>query len=82
MGFEGGTGVKNLPTNAGDAGDKRRGFDPWVGKNFWSRKGNPLQFLAWKILWTGTWQVTVRDVKESESIECTHTYTYIEKYVY
>ena len=76
MGFEGGTGVKNVPTNAGDAGDKRRGFDPWVGKNFWSRKGNPLQFLAWKILWTGTWQVTVCGVKKTQTLLSAHTHTH------
>ena len=28
-GFPGGLTVKNLPANAGDAG---QGFDPWVGK--------------------------------------------------
>ena len=28
--------VKNLPDNAGDAGDV--GFDPWVGRILWSQK--------------------------------------------
>ena len=68
--------VKNLPTNTGDAGDKSRGFDPWVGKNFWSRKGNPLQFLAWKILWIGTWQVTVRGVKKRQTVLSAHIHTH------
>ena len=31
--------VKNLPANAGDV--KRGGFDPWVGKISWTRKGQP-----------------------------------------
>ena len=35
MGFPGGTMVKNLCANAGDAGD---GFDSWVGKIPWSRE--------------------------------------------
>ena len=30
--------VKNLPANAGD---KRFGFDPWVGKIPWRRKWQP-----------------------------------------
>ena len=76
MGFEGGPVVKNLPTNAGDARDNIRGFDPWLGKNFC----NPLQFLAWKILDRGTWQVTVHGVKKSQTALSTHTY--IEKDVW
>ena len=31
--------VKNSSVDAGDS--KRRGFDPWVGKISWSRKGQP-----------------------------------------
>ena len=38
--------VKNLPTNAGDM---RRGFDPWVGKSPWRRAWQP---TAWRIQWT------------------------------
>ena len=34
-GFPGGTVVKNLPVNEGDAGDAR--FDPFVGKIPWRR---------------------------------------------
>ena len=33
MGFSGGSVVKNPPAN------RRRGFDPWVGKIPWRRKG-------------------------------------------
>ena len=40
---------KNLPANAGDAGDRRRGFDPWVEKIPWNRKWQPtLVFLPEK----------------------------------
>ena len=50
MGFPGDTVVKNLPANAGDASD---GFNPWVGKIFWSRKWQPtLVCLPGKIPWT------------------------------
>ena len=38
--------VKNLPANAGDM---RRGFDPWVGKIPWKRAWQP---TAWRIPWT------------------------------
>ena len=34
--------VKNLPANAGD---KRCGFDPWVGKIPWRRKWQPTPVL-------------------------------------
>ena len=36
LGFPGGAVVKNLPANAGDAGDS--GFCSWVGKIPWRRK--------------------------------------------
>ena len=46
MGFPGGSAVKNPPANAGD---KRLGFDPWVGKIPWRRKWQPpLVFLLGK----------------------------------
>ena len=34
--------VKNLPAKGGD---KRRGFDPWVGRSPGGGHGNPLQYL-------------------------------------
>ena len=47
MGFPGGTVVKNLPANAGDARDT--GFHPWIGKIPWRRKLQPSQaFLPGK----------------------------------
>ena len=36
----GGTGVKNLPANAGRC--KRRGFSPWAGKIPWRRAWQPV----------------------------------------
>jgi len=38
MGFPSGSVVKNLPANAGDAGD---GLDPWIRKIPWRRKWQP-----------------------------------------
>ena len=38
--------VKNLPANAGEARDKRRGFDPWVRKIPWRRTCNTLQYFC------------------------------------
>ena len=50
-GFPGGTVVKNLPANAGDAGDTS--LIPGLGRTLAVGKANPLQyFLAWKISWT------------------------------
>ena len=42
--FPGGSGVKNLPANAGDAG---------LIPGSREVNGNPLHFLAWKIPWKG-----------------------------
>ena len=41
MDFPGGLVVKNPPANAGD---KRLGLDPWVGKIPGGGNGNPLQY--------------------------------------
>ena len=38
MDLPGGSVVKNLPANAGD---RRHGFDPWVGKIPWRREWQP-----------------------------------------
>ena len=48
VGFPDGAVVKNLPANAQDA----RGFEPWVGKIPWRRKGQPTPVLVWNIPWT------------------------------
>ena len=42
--------VKNLPASAGDTRDT--GSIPGLGRSPGGGNGNPLQFLAWKILWT------------------------------
>ena len=46
-GFPGGSAVKNLPTNAGDAGSI-----PESGRSPEEGNGNPLSILAWEISWT------------------------------
>ena len=47
MGFPDVTVVKNLPANAGDAGDK--GSIPGSGRSPGGGHGNPLEYTAWKI---------------------------------
>jgi len=47
--------VKNLPVNAGDAGDvgSISGFDPWVGKYPMEKEmATHSSILAWEIPWT------------------------------
>ena len=46
-GFPGGSAVKNLLTNAGDAGSI-----PESGRSPEEGNGNPLSILAWEISWT------------------------------
>ena len=43
IGFPGGSVVKNLPSNSGDAGDMGliAGSDPWIGKILWRREWLP-----------------------------------------
>ena len=47
LGFSGGSAVKNLPANAGDAGDA--GSIPGSGRGPGVGNGNPLCILAWEI---------------------------------
>ena len=47
LGFPGGSVVKNLPSNAGDAG-----LIPGLGRCPGEENGNALQILAWEIPWT------------------------------
>ena len=60
---------KNLPANAGDAGDRRRGFDPWVRKIPWGQgNGNPLQYSRLKNLMDRrAWWATVQKVAKSQT---------------
>ena len=47
---QGGSVVKNWPTNAGDAGDM--GLIAGLGRFPWRRAWQPTRVLAWKISWT------------------------------
>ena len=49
-GFLGGSVVKNPPTNVGYTGDVD--LIPGLGRSPGVGNGNPLQYSAWKILWT------------------------------
>ena len=61
MGLPGGTMVKNLPTNAGDA--KRCRFDPWVRKIPAIGNSNPLQYSCLEnSMDKGAWQTTILEV--------------------
>ena len=50
MGFPGGAVVKNLPANAGDAGNA--GFIPGLGRSPGVGNGNHFSILSWRIPWT------------------------------
>ena len=50
MGFPGGTVVKILSANAGDARDA--GLIPGLGRSPRVRNGKPFQYSTWKIPWT------------------------------
>ena len=50
MDFPGGSVVKNLPANSGDAGDL--GSFPRWRISLGGRNGNPLQYSCWEIPWT------------------------------
>jgi len=65
MGFPGGSLVKNLPTNAGDAGDM--GLTPGSRRVSGKGNGNPLQY---SFLGNPTdrraWRATVHRVRKSQ----------------
>ena len=65
-GFPGGSGVKNLPANAGDAGDSSSilGF----GRSSGGGNSNPLQYPCLEnSLDRGAWQATVHVVAKSQT---------------
>ena len=66
-GFPGGSGVKDLPANAGDAGDV--GSIPGSGRPPGGGNGNPLQYSCpGNPMDRGEWQATVHGItKESET---------------
>ena len=48
----------------------RPGFDPWVGKIPWGRKGNPLQYSCLQNpMGRGAWWATAHGVAESDTTE-------------
>ena len=64
MGSPGGSVVKNLPANAGDAGDPNAISD-W-GRSPGGGNGNPIQYPYWKNpMDRGAWQFTVHGVAKS-----------------
>ena len=61
LGFPGGSAVKNLPANAGNAGDA--GLIPWLGRSFEEGNGNPLQYSCLgNPTDRGAWWATVHGV--------------------
>ena len=61
MGFPGGTVVKNMPANAGDARDT--GLTPGSGRSPRRRHGNPLQSSCLETFMDrGAWQATVHGI--------------------
>ena len=66
MGFPGGLVVKNLPANAGDAGDKA--LIPGSGRSPGEENGNPLQYSCLEnSVDRGNWQTTVHGAAKSQT---------------
>ena len=64
--FLGGTVVKNLPANEGDAGDT--GLIPASGRSPGVKNGNPLQYSCLEnFMDRGAWQATVHRVAENRT---------------
>ena len=70
--FPGGAVVKNLPANAGDAGNT--GLIPGSGRSSGGGNGNPLQYSCLEnSMDRGAWRATVHDVvKKSDTTERQH----------
>ena len=65
-GFPSGSVVKNLPANAGDAGDK--GYVPELGRSLGEGNVNPLQYSCLENLMDrGAWQAIVHGVTKSQT---------------
>ena len=65
-GFPGGTGVKNLPVNAGDARDV--GSVPGSGRSSGKGDGNPLQYSCRENpMDRGAWPARVHEVTKSQT---------------
>ena len=68
MGFPGSSAAKNLPANAGDAGDT--GLIPGLGKSPGEGNGNPLQYFCLENpMDGGTWYYNPWGCKESDTTE-------------
>ena len=81
MGFPGSSAAKNLPANAGDAGDT--GLIPGLGKSPGEGNGNPLQYFCMEnSMDRGVWRVTVYGVAKRQTWLSTHTHIYIPLYMY
>ena len=71
MGFLGGSGGKNLPANAGDAGDL--GLIPGLGRFPGGRNGSPLQYSCLgNPMDRGAWWATVHGVTTQNWARRTH----------
>ena len=69
-GFPGGSVVKNLPANEGDAGGA--GSVSGLGRSPGRRHGNSLQYCCLENpMDKGTWQATVHEVTESDVTKAT-----------
>ena len=67
---------KNLPANAGDAGDG--GLIPRLGRSPGGENGNPLQYSCLgKLMDGGAWQTIVHGVKKSQMLLSMHACMYI-----
>ena len=77
MGFPGGSVIKNLPANAGDASDM--GSVSASRKSTGRGNGNPLQYSCLEnFMERGAWQVTAHGVAKSQTwlSDWAHTHTY------
>ena len=78
MGFLGGSVVKNVPANAGDAGDT--GLMPELERSPEEGNGNPLQYSCWENpMERGAWRSTIHGVTKSQTLlsvqACARTHT-------
>ena len=66
MGFPGSSAAKNLPANAGDAGDT--GLIPGLGKSPGEGNGNPLQYFCMEnSMDRGVWWATAHGDTKSRT---------------
>ena len=74
-GFPGGSVVKNLPADAGDARDV--GLIPGLGRSLGEGNGNPLQYSCLgNLMDRGAWWAAVHGVTKSQMLQSAHRYTH------